>query len=297
MEWLIIAGLIAIAVVLGSLAVGGWVNSTSPLRPDIGRVNPWTGLQRMFTKDKLADVTKLAVITSVLMLLSAHYLRSSLPQAVSLIQHPTPAALVLLSEWLRNGLVLLLVVVAGVAFIDIPLQRYLHRQRLKMSQEELKQEHKESDGNPHVKNKLRQRQRDIAHRTSVRKVPQADFVLMNPTHYAVALRYDERKMPAPRVIAKGADLLALRIRDLAKQHTIPVLESPKLARALYAHAELDKDIPVTLFTAVAQVLAYVYRLKAALRGEAPMPGEPPRPYVPSDMDPHQHSDAVEGAGA
>jgi len=116
-------------------------------------------------------------------------------------------------------------------------------------------------------------------------VPKADFVVMNPTHFAVAVRYDEKTMNAPQVISKGADLLAMKIRDVAKHHAIPVLQSPMLARALYAHAELDRDIPASLFTAVAQVVAYVYRLRAALRGDGPMPGDVPQPFVPPELDP------------
>ena len=169
--------------------------------------------------------------------------------------------------------------------IDVPLQNYLHKSRLKMSQQEVKQEHKESDGNPQMKGQIRNRQREIANGNSIRAVPKADFVVMNPTHFAVAIKYDEKTMRAPQVISKGADVLAMKIREIAKASAIPVIESPVLARALYAHAELDKDIPSTLYTAVAQVLAYVYRLKAAMRGEGPMPADPPVPEVPQELDP------------
>ena len=117
-------------------------------------------------------------------------------------------------------------------------------------------------------------------------MPKADFVVTNPTHYSVALRYDDATMAAPQVVAMGADLVALKIREVAKAHEIPVLESPMLARALYAHAEIDQSIPSTLYTAVAQVLAYVYRLKAAMRGQGPAPGELIQPHVPSELDPH-----------
>ena len=134
------------------------------------------------------------------------------------------------------------------------------------------------------KSKRRQRAREIAYGHSIRRVPEADVVVMNPTHYAVALRYDERTMAAPHVIAKGTDLLALRMRDVARDARVPVLQAPMLARALYAHTELDEPVPVALYTAVAQVLAYVYRLRAALRGQGPMP-TPPQPAVPPELDP------------
>lgn len=155
-----------------------------------------------------------------------------------------------------------------------------------MSHEEVKREHKESDGNPQLKSRMRQRAREIADGASIAAVPKADFVVMNPTHYAVALRYDEANMGAPQVVSKGTDLLALKIRDIAKEHDIPVLQSPMLARALYAHAELDQPIPGQLYAAVAQVLAYVYRLKAAMRGAGVMPNALPDPQVPPELDPH-----------
>jgi len=169
--------------------------------------------------------------------------------------------------------------------VDVPLQKFLHQSRMKMSQQEMKQESKESDGNPQMKGHIRQRQRDIAMGNSISAVPKADFVLTNPTHYAVAIQYDDKTMVAPRVIAKGADLLAFKIRDIATGLAIPVLQSPTLARALYANAEIDQDIPSSLYNAVAQVLAYIYRLKAALRGDGPMPGDVPVPFVPPELDP------------
>jgi flagellar biosynthetic protein FlhB len=136
-----------------------------------------------------------------------------------------------------------------------------------------------------MKGQIRKRQRELSQKGSINAVPKADFVVMNPTHFAVAIKYDEKTMSAPRVISKGADLLAMKIRDVAKHHSIPVLQSPMLARALYANAEIDQDIPSTLYTAVAQVLAYVYRLRAALRGEGPIPGDVPQPSVPPELDP------------
>jgi flagellar biosynthesis protein FlhB len=128
--------------------------------------------------------------------------------------------------------------------------------------------------------------REMSRRRMMAAVPKADLVVMNPTHYAVALKYDDAKMAAPRVVAKGADLVAMAIRDLAKSSQVPVLQAPVLARALYAHADLDREIPAALFSAVAQVLAYVYQLRAAMAGRAPMPGDLPPLAVPAELDPH-----------
>jgi len=213
------------------------------------------------------------------------YLYSTSHTIVSLVMQPSAAAIASMNQWLVSGMGLLLLIILVVAAIDVPLQTFLHKSRLKMSHQEVKQEHKESEGNPHVKGRLRQRQRELSQRNSISAVPKADFVVMNPTHFAVAIRYDEASMRAPQVVSRGADLLALKIRDVARTHDIPVLQAPVLARALYAHAELEQDIPSSLFTAVAQVLAYVYRLKAAQRGDGPMPEAPPVPEVPPELDP------------
>lgn len=277
--------IIMVVAMLSAVATGGWVMSIKPITPDFSRVNPLSGLGRMFTKDKLTEVAKMSFIAATIIALTAVYLDSGLQSLAALVLQPSNSAIAFLTDWLTAGLGLLLLVILIVAMIDVPLQGFLHKSKMKMSHQEVKQEHKESDGNPQMKGKLRQRQRDIAQGNSVGAVPKADFILMNPTHFAVAIKYDEKTMRAPQVISKGADLLAFKIRDIAKNNSIPVLQSPMLARALYANAEIDQDIPASLYTAVAQVLAYVYRLRSAMRGEGPMPGEPPVPFVPPELDP------------
>ena len=281
----VFAAIIIVAVVLSNVAVGGWVTSSKPLVPDFSRINPLSGFGRLFSKDKLADVGKMLLMVIVLSIIGTVYLSMTMQPLAMRILQPSVAALQYMNNWLVNGMGMMLLLLVLVAAIDVPLQKFLHKSRLKMSHQEFKQENKETDGNPHIKGRLRQRQRELSQSGSVAAVPKADFVVMNPTHFAVAIRYDDKTMAAPQVISKGADLLAMRIRDLARTHAIPVLQSPMLARALYANAEIGQDIPSTLYTAVAQVLAYVYRLKAALRGDAPMPGEPPEPIVPPELDP------------
>jgi flagellar biosynthetic protein FlhB len=281
----VFAGITAGVVVLSTVAVGGWVNSLKPISPDFSRINPLAGLGRLFTKEKVTEVVKMTLITTVLFALSVSYLGASIHTISTLILQPSTAAIMHLTQWMTQGVGLLLLVILLVAIVDVPLQGFLHSSKMKMTQQEVKQEGKESDGNPEIKSRLRQKQRDMANGNSVSAVPKADFVLMNPTHFAVAIRYDEKTMGAPQVISKGADLLAMKIRDIAKNHNIPVLQSPMLARALYTNAELDREIPASLFTAVAQVLAYIYKLKAALRGDGPMPGELQQPFVPPELDP------------
>ena len=279
------AGIIMTAAILASVASGGWVSSLKPLMPDFSRLSPFQGVSNLFSKRKLLTTGKMLLITCVLFAVAGLFLRNGIVSIAALMLQPSSAAIAHLTQWITGGIGLLLLVLLLAAMVDVPLQQFLHRDQMKMSHQEMKEEGKEADGNPQLKGKIRQKQREIAQRSSVNAVPKADFVVMNPTHFAVAIKYDDKTMRAPQVISKGADLLALKIRDIAKNHSIPVLQSPMLARALYANAELDEDIPSTLYTAVAQVLAYVYRLRAAMKGEGPMPGEVPQPFVPPELDP------------
>jgi len=281
----VFATIVMLASVFASVASGGWVTSLTPLMPDFSRLNPISGFGNLFSKKKLISTAKMVLMTSVLFTIAAIFLRNGLVPMASLVLQPSTSAVMHLMQWLMGGVGLMLLVILLAAMVDVPLQSFLHKGEMKMSHQEVKQEGKESDGNPQVKQKIRQKQRELAQRASITAVPKADFVVMNPTHFAVAIKYDEKTMVAPQVISKGADLLALKIRDLAKSHSIPVLQSPMLARALYANAELDRDIPSTLYTAVAQVLAYVYRLRAALAGKGPWPDEVPQPFVPPELDP------------
>lgn len=279
------AAITTTAIVLSALMAGGWVSSLKPVIPDLSRLSPLSGLSGLFSKKKLAEVLKMTLVSVVLIVIAGLFLKSHIHTIAALVLQPSVAAIQHLTDWMTTGLAMMLVVILLVAAADMPLQSFLHKSQLKMSHQEVKDEHKESEGNPQIKSKLRAKARELSQRRSIQAVPKADFVLMNPTHFAVAIQYDEATMDAPRVISKGADLLAFKIRDIAKAHAIPVLESPPLARALYAHAELDQNIPSSLYTAVAQVLAYIYRLKAAMRGEGPLPAEQPDPFVPPELDP------------
>ena len=276
---------ISAAALLSAIGAGGWVFSFKPITPQFNRLNPISGTANLFSKQQMANVLKMVLMTAILSAVAWKYMNGSIEKVAMLVLQPSPVAIRHVANWLTAGMGLLLLVVFLVAMVDVPLQAFFFKDRLKMSHQEVKQEHKESEGSPEVKGRMRQRQREIADRASITAVPKADFVVMNPTHYAVALKYDEQTMSAPQVISKGTDLIALKIRELAKSHDVPVLESPVLARALYAHAELDQAIPAQLYTAVAQVLAYVYRLKAAMRGQGRMPEDLPEPFVTPELDP------------
>ena len=284
-------GLVTLVVaVLTSVATGGWNWTLKPLAPKFDKFNPISGLPRLFSKHQLIDTLKASTLALILGSIGAFYLKSHVDAMGGVLAMPLPAAISQAAQTMLGGVALLLMALAVFALIDVPLQRHLHAQRLMMSHQEQKQESRELEGNVEVKAKVRARMREMTKRRMMAAVPKADLVVMNPTHYAVALKYEDGSMGAPRVVAKGADLMALQIRDAANGAKVPVLQAPMLARALYAHAELDREIPAALFAAVAQVLAYVYQLRAALKGQVPMPGDLPELNVPVELDPH-HKEA------
>lgn len=289
MMWIVLplgAVMAAVALACG-VASGGWNWTFKPMLPKFSKLNPVSGVGRMFSKHQLGETLKACLLALVLGGIGALYLQAQLPAFVATLDLPLPAALAHATSTLRSGLILLLIALAVFALVDVPLQRKWLQDRLKMSHQEAKEEFKQLEGNVEVKGKMKALMRERVKRRMLAAVPKADLVVMNPTHYAVALKYDDATMAAPRVVAKGADLLALRIRDIAKECKVPVLEAPPLARALYAHAELDREVPAALFAAVAQVLAYVYQLRAALAGRGAMPGDLPALPVPDELDPHQ----------
>jgi flagellar biosynthetic protein FlhB len=288
MMWIVVPlGLVTMLVALAMAVVaGGWVWTLKPMAPQFSKLNPLTGITRLFSKQQMTDALKASVLALILGTIGAMYLRANIETFGGVLSLSLPAALSHAGSAIVGGMLLLLLALAAFAMVDLPLQKHLHAAKLKMSHQEVKQEHKESEGNVEVKAKARARAREMANRRMMKAVPDADLVVMNPTHYAVALKYDDAKMGAPRVVAKGADLIAMKIRDLARESKVPVLQAPVLARALYAHAEVDREIPAALFSAVAQVLAYVYQLRAAMTGRVAMPGALPDLNVPAELDPH-----------
>ncbi len=300
MLWVIVPmGLWMSAVGIASaLAIGGWNWTLKPLMPKATPFMLFTGISRLFAKQQVVDALKASLLALLLGTVGCVYLYMHIDEFRGLVGMPLAAGLGQAGAAMQGGLWLLLGVLAVFAAVDAPLQRYLNANKLKMSVQEQKQEAKESDGNQEIKSRRKQLMRELSRRRMLAAVPTADLVVMNPTHYAVALKYDEAMMGAPRVVAKGADILAMTIRDAARTAQVPVLQAPVLARALYAHAEIDREIPTALFAAVAQVLAYVYQLRAAMTGRGAMPGDLPELTVPPELDPHNTParDAAEGAG-
>jgi flagellar biosynthetic protein FlhB len=278
------AVLAAVAVAAGALS-GGWNFTLKPLQPKFEKLDPVKGLGRLFSKQQLVPTLKACGLALLLFTIAGGYLTSHREDFVNLLARPLPAALAGAGEILLDGLLLTVGVLALFSLVDVPLQRWLLAENLKMSHEEVKQEHKEVEGNQEVKGKMKALMRQRSRKRMLAAVPQADIVVMNPTHFAVALKYDEGGSGAPRVVAKGSDRLAFTIRQIAMDARVPVLQAPPLARALFAHCEVDQEIPGPLFAAVAQVLAWVYQLRAALAAGTPVPDAPGAITVPPELDP------------
>ena len=283
---------VAIAIFSG-IALGGWMLSTKAVSPDFTRLNPLAGLGRIFSVGGLAELGKAiskAVLVGVLggLYLWAH--REELLGLATLAPEQSLAATGGLVQW---SLIVMAGALALIAMIDVPIVLWRYHKGLRMSLEEVKREMRESEGDPHLKAHVRAQQREAARRRMMAEVPKADVVVTNPTHFAVALSYSEGKQGAPRVVAKGRGEVALRIRALAAESKVALLEAPPLARALYASTELGDEIPPVLYNTVARVLAYVYQLRhySVYGGATPM--EPDELEVPQGMDPGAQDDGDE----
>ena len=276
---------LAVMAIIGSMVPGGVGFTIKPLMPDFNRLNPATGFARIFSKDNATDLGRLALLAGALVATAAWFVTSHFDQYVALGSSPLLIALEKTRSQLISGTGLLVLLLFFSAMLDVPLQWWRHRVKLRMTHQEAREEMRESEGDPQVKGKIRARQREAAMARMMQAVPQADVVVTNPTHFAVAIKYDEGRMGAPRVIAKGADHLAARIRELAQASAVPLVEAPPLARALYAQVEVDREIPEALYTAVAQILAYVYQLRRWVPGRGPMPAMPVDLPVPAGLDP------------
>ncbi len=280
-----LGALLALLALASGLLAGGWNLSWQALEPKFEKIDPIAGFKRLFSGQNLVQTLKACGLAIVLGTVAAFYLANHWADYAALVSLPLPAALAASGSLLQGGLYFLGGVLALFALVDVPLQRQMLLRRLRMSIEDVKKEMKDTEGNAEVKGQRKQRMRELASRRMLAAVPLADLVVMNPTHYAVALKYDEGSLSAPRVVAKGLDLVAFRIRDLAQEHQVPVLQAPPLARALYAHCEIDQEIPARLFSVVAQVLAWVYQLRDAVARGQVMNTPLPELLVPADMDP------------
>lgn len=279
------AALIMIAALFSPMLIGGWLFHGGALAPNFGKLNPIQGLSNMFSKNALVELGKAVGKTLVVGLVAWYAIRLNQDSVFQLIFQTIDTGSASQGTILLICFTFLVLSLTLIALIDAPYQMWSYSQKLMMTRQELKDEAKESEGNPEIKAKIRSQQREMARRRMMSNVPTADVVITNPTHYAVALKYPENANTAPLVVAKGLDELAERIKAMARENNVLVMEAPPLARALYSHTELDQEIPKALYTAVAQVLAYVYQLRAFRKHEAIAPEMPENITVPADMDP------------
>ncbi|HMD30183.1 MAG TPA: flagellar biosynthesis protein FlhB [Steroidobacteraceae bacterium] len=254
-------GALVALVLLASVLLGGWNFSPRAMTPDFSRLSPIAGLQRLFGLRGLTELGKALLKCLVVGGVCAGIVTWIFGDVLSLARMAPRAAVGRGAGLLSWAFVWLCASLALVAIVDVPLQLFQFKRALRMTRQELRDESKEMDGRPETKQRIRQMQQTLARRRMMHKVPTADVVIVNPTHFAVALKYDPMKMRAPRVLAKGVDMVAQNIRRIAEEHRVPVFESPKLARALYRSTDLNKEIPAGLYVAVAQVLSYIFRLR------------------------------------
>jgi flagellar biosynthetic protein FlhB len=267
-----ILGATFIAALVAPIAIGGWNFSTEALMPQFSRLNPASGLGRIFSSRGAVELGKGLAKVGVIATIGYVLLKGMTPQMMGLSTEPVNGAIGHAAALSGYSLLVLTCGLAVIAAVDVPFQLWQHAKDLRMTREEIKEEYKESEGSPETRGRIREAQRALSRGRQLQEVPTADVVITNPTHFAVALRYDEKKMRAPLVVAKGTDLLALKIREVAAENGVAVIEAPPLARALFRTVELGREVPAALYVAVAQVLTYVYQLRAARdRGAAPPP--------------------------
>jgi flagellar biosynthesis protein FlhB len=263
-----------VAAFMAPMALSGWNFSTEALLPKFSRLNPITGFGRLFSSNGLIELAKSILKFAVIAVIAIMVLRKDTNALMAMGNESLPTAMQHAAQLCASALITMACGMLFIAGIDVPIQLWQHAKKLKMSREEIKREMKESDGSPEVKGKIRRLQQEMARRRMMTEVPTADVVITNPTHFAVALRYDENRSRAPVVVAKGSDEVAARIREIATENKVPIFEAPPLARVLFRSVDLNKEIPASLYTAVAQVLTYIFQLRAFDQGAALRPSRP-----------------------
>jgi flagellar biosynthetic protein FlhB len=272
-----------LAAIASPIALGGWMFSAETMAPNFNRMALFAGIQRMFSLRALMELLKALAKFIVILLVALLVLSAYRDDLLQIAAEPTGSAIMHAFEvvgwcalWMSCGLIL-------IAAVDVPFQYWDNKQKLMMTKQEVRDEYKDSEGRPEVKQRIRRLQREMATRRMMQAVPKADVVITNPTHFAVALKYEAQRGRAPVLLAKGGDFTALKIREIAEEHGVVVLESPALARSIYHTTELDKEIPAGLYLAVAQVLAYVYQIRQYQAGKGKRPAPLKELPIPADL--------------
>lgn len=280
LTFLPMAGAVVLAAVLANLLVSGWVFSTQAFEPNFSKLNPIAGIARMFSRQSLVELVKALLKGGLIAGVAGWMIWRQHDAILSLAAEPLETAMVHFAQITVFTFLAASAAFALIVVLDVPFQIWHYHHGLRMTKDEVRQESKEMEGDPQIKARIRSLQREAARRRMMQAVPKADVVVTNPMHFAVALKYEENNMAAPLVVAKGSQLVAERIKELARENRVPVVEAPPLARALHRHVEIGDTIPGSLFTAVAQVLAYVYQLNQSLN-----PVLPSEWQVPPNLDP------------
>ena len=273
-----------LASLIGPISLGGWLFAAGSMAPKFSRMNPGAGLKRMFSAKALVELLKALAKFFIVLFVALAVLSSDIDDLMRIAHEPLDMAIIHSLQvvgwstlWMACGLII-------IAVVDVPVQLWESHKKLQMTKQEVRDEHKDQEGRPEVKQRIRQLQREMSQRRMMAAIPEADVVITNPTHYAVALKYDPDKGSAPVLLAKGSDFLALKIREIAVANNVLLLESPALARSIYYSTELEQEIPGGLYLAVAQVLAYVYQIRQyrAGKGKRPDPLQDDLP-IPPDL--------------
>jgi flagellar biosynthetic protein FlhB len=275
------------AALIAPFLMGGWIFSSKALALNFDRLSPIAGIKRMFSMHSVGELVKAVLKAMLIGGIIWWVVRNEQDHLFALISQPIDAAMYSFSRMLLFAATALVVGLALIAAIDVPFQLWQYYAKLRMTKEEVRQEYKEMEGDPQLKARIRSQQREMARNRMMAEVPKADVVVTNPTHFAVALKYDSGSMGAPQVVAKGMNLVAQKIRELAAENSVPVIEAPPLARALHRHADIGDQVPAALYTAVAEIMAYVYQLQAFAAGGANLlpPVLPSAIAVPEGLDP------------
>ena len=293
-----LAGAVMLMMLAAPLLIGGWNFSAKAFTPNFGKLNPMRGLGNMVSTNALVELLKAVAKTLLVGAVAWFVVMSQKDAVIGLVVEPFGTAAPHLGSILAKAFLTMVGALGAIAILDGPYQMWHYADKLKMTRQEVIQESKESDGNPQIKGKIRQMQREMAQKRMMSNVPTADVVVTNPTHFAVALKYADGQRGAPRVVAKGTDEVAAKIREIAKENKVALLEAPALARALYKHTEIDDEIPEALYSAVAEVLAYVFQLRAYSKGTLDQyPDRPKKLPVPPEMDPFNPASQKPGTDA
>lgn len=280
------------AVFLSATAIGGWSFSMNACAPKSSRMNPIKGVKRIFSANSLNELVKALAKFGFVAAIAIFWLWVSVEELLGLSREPIGVGVPHSVQIAAQSLLVVSCALIFIALADVPFQLWSYQKKIRMTRQEVRDEFKETEGRPEVKSKVRALQQQVAQRRMLEDIPGADVVITNPTHFSVALKYDEEDMRAPRVVAKGRGLIAQRIREIATEHGVPLFSAPPLARALYRSTKLGQEIPAALYTAVAQVLAYVMQLEEALKTGRRQP-TPPIPDVDETLFDVRSSNATE----